>query len=717
MGKRPTYVLGTGLSHDGSACLLKDGQVVVAIEKERITRLKHDGGNDTAAIRYCLETAGIAIEDLALIVQNGIFGDFSRGNSFFGGPRLLADDLPVPVVTISHHQAHAYSAIGMCPFSEAAVLVVDGCGNALDDCTDLQELELPFTVDEDARHLYFEKDSYYLWREGRLQTVFKDFSPWGSLFKTNHPMQINSATKHSIGGVYAAASHYCVRGTSDLGKLMGLAPYGRDGVFDGRIFELRDGRVFVDPDWMRGFDRPARTAEDFKQGFQYYADVACWVQREVERALLYLVQARYETCPASNLAYCGGVALNAVANAKILRQSKFHRIFMVPAAGDNGIALGCAFYGWLVTLGRERVPHSGSTCFGRGYGNQDVAAALRAVGEISAPQIAVTTDPAERIENLLWSLQQGLQPGLASGWSTKLRWEVTGVASFATEVCEGRLRVSRDTGGPVTAVVRGDAATIASVLKGRVHPARAAEQRRLQCTNLDALLLFQASIDWKSIAAEKAAAPNCESFGWERDSDPAGRAARLIAEGKVIGWFQSGSEFGPRALGRRSILADPRKPGVVDLINVRVKRREEFRPFAPSVLREDASTYFECEVESPYMILVAQVRESWRETLRNVTHRDGSARLQTVTPDWNPRYYELLTACKELTGLPILLNTSFNRRGMPIVETPAEAINFFREADGLDALVIEDFVLERNAVSAVADLLRPADERQNVSLA
>jgi len=180
------------------------------------------------------------------------------------------------------------------------------------------------------------------------------------------------------------------------------------------------------------------------------------------------------------------------------------------------------------------------------------------------------------------------------------------VAHFATEVRDGRLQVSRDAAGPVTAIVRGDAATIAGVLKGRFHPARVVERGRLQCTNLDAL-------------------------------------------------------------------------------------REKFRPFAPSVLREDASTYFECEVESPYMILVAQVQERWQEILKSVTHRDGSARIQTATPDWNPRYYDLLAACKRLTGLPVLLNTSFNRKGMPIVETPEEAIHFSREADGLDAFVIEDF--------------------------
>jgi predicted NodU family carbamoyl transferase len=703
--RRPTYVLGTGISHDGSACLLKDGQVAVAIEKERITRVKHDGGNDTAAVRYCLETEGIAIEDLALIVQNGIFGDFSRGNSYFGGPRLIRDDLPVPVVTISHHLAHAYSAIGMCPFPEAALLVIDGCGNTLEECTDLQGLAPPFTVDDDTRHLYFEKDSYYLWREGRLQTVFKDFSPWTNLYVKTCPMMLNNVAKHSIGGVYAVASHYCVRGTADLGKLMGLAPYGRDGIYKERIFELRDGRVFANPDWMRGFDRPARTANDFKRDFQYYADIAYWVQREVERALLYLIQARYEMCPASNLAYAGGVALNAVANARILQESKFRRIYMVPAAGDNGIALGCAFYGWLEALGRERVLSSGSTCFGRGYRSQDVMFALRSADEMAVPPPeSGTADPAEQIEGLLWSLQKGLEPSVASTWSTKLRWEVAGVATFATEIRDGRLRVWRDGVEPVTAVIRGDAVTIAHIFRGRLHPARAVEHGRLQCTNLDALLYFHAGINWKAVAPEQSASLPLAGFSWRHDSDPVGCAAQLLADGKVIAWFQGGSEFGPRALGHRSILADPRKPGVVDLINVRVKRREEFRPFAPSVLLEDASTYFECDFESPYMILVAQVREQWRETLRSVTHLDGSARLQTVTPDWNPRYYDLLKIFKRLTGLPVLLNTSFNRKGMPIVETPEEAINFFREADGLDALLIEDFVLEPKEAS---DLWHP----------
>lgn len=698
--KRPTYVLGTGLSHDGSACLLKDGKVAVAIEKERVTRIKHDGGNDTAAIRYCLEAEGIGIEDVELIVQNAIFADFSRGSSYFAGPRLLRDDLPVPVVTISHHLAHAYSAIGTCPFSETSVLVIDGCGNALDECTDLEGIELPFEVCDDVRHLYYEKDSYYILRDGRLQTIHKDFSPWSPwprLFNNNYPIH-PSLTKHSIGGVYAMASVYCLRGMTDLGKLMGLAPYGRDGVFKERIFDLSDGRVFVVDDWLRSFNRPARTADDFKRDFQYYADVAYWVQREIERALLYIVQARYDMCPSANLAYTGGVALNAVANAIILQQSKFDRIYMVPAAGDNGIALGCAFYGWLEVLGRERVAHSGSTCFGRSYGGQRVAKALSSLDELAeVPHTAGVVEPRNSIEGLLLALRKGMQPDRLGTWSARIRWEVAGRAALVSEVQDGGLHVAHDDQRPATAVVRGGAAMIGNLLRGSLHPARAVEYGLLKCDNLDALLYFYSSIDWKAVGAAPATALG-GNLDWEEDPDPIGRAARLLADGKVIAWFQGESEFGPRALGRRSILADPRKPGVADLINIRVKRREEFRPFAPSVLLEDAPTYFECGVESPYMILVSQIREPWREVLKSVVHRDGSARLQTVTRDWNPRYYDLLKAFKRLTGLPVLLNTSFNRKGMPIVETPEEAVSFFQEADGLDALVLEDFILERRTV-------------------
>jgi carbamoyltransferase len=556
----PIYILGTHVSHDGSACLLKDGRICVAIEKERITRRKHAGGNDADAIKYCLEAAGITFQDLALVVQNANFGMLAAHDKWWRGARLFDDS--VPIVTISHHLAHAYSAIGTAPFDEAAVLTLDGCGNGLDECIDLGSgvvLEDPPT---ELRHLYFEKDSYYQFADNKLSMVVKDFSEWGTGIK-NYPLH-PSTTKHSIGGLYLAASMYAFNGFEDAGKLMGLAPYGKSGVYDFEMFELKEGRVFVRYDWMTEFNQPCHGPAELKANFQYYADFAYWVQKELERAILYVVNSRYDLSPSDNLAYTGGVALNAVANRRVLKESKFKNLYIQPAAGDNGLALGCAYYGWMEVLKRERVKHSGSMYLGKTYGRQSVVDILP-------------------------------------------------------------------------------------------------KYKQLQTSHGDDYII---------------------------------RTAQLLAEGKTIGWFQDAAEFGPRALGNRSILADPRRPEMRDFINARIKFREDFRPFAPSVLKEDVGIYFDCDYESPYMILVAPVREEWREKLPSVIHCDHSARIQTVTQVMSPKYYELLRAFKEITGISVLLNTSFNRKGMPIVETPEQAIDFFLHCE-LDVLVLDNFIIRK----------------------
>jgi carbamoyltransferase len=557
----PMYVLGTGLSHDGSACLLKDGVIAVAIEKERLTRRKHDGGNDDDAILYCLAAEGISLDDVELVVQNANFSMFERGNDWFKGPRQVARH--PRIVTISHHLAHAYSAIGTSPFDEAAVLVVDGCGNSCDEALDRTAARsLAPAHDPALDHLHFEKDSYYQFDGRHLQPIVKDYSPWGYRVR-DYPM-CPQTTQHSIGGLYRAASCYCLGGIDDSGKLMGLAPYGRPGVFSDPIFALRDGRVFVNYDWMSRFDRPRRSAEDFRTQFQYYADIACWVQGELERALLYLVNDRYRSYPSKNLVYAGGVALNAVANSRILRESKFENLYVQPAAGDNGVAIGCAYYGWLSELQRERHLHNGSSAFGRRYAAAEVTEAL--------------ARRAERIEVV-----------------------------EAPDVVEA--------------------------------------------------------------------------------------TASILANGAIVGWFQGRSEFGPRALGHRSILADPRRQGHRDRINRQIKFREDFRPFAPAVASEYASTYFGGS-GSPYMLMVAPVLPEHANSIRDVTHVDGSCRLQTVSPEQEPTFHALLTAFARRTSLPILLNTSLNRRGMPIVETPAEALDFFLDC-ALDALVIENYVVRK----------------------
>ena len=695
---RSVFVLGTGLSHDGSACLIKDGRIVVAIEKERITRQKHDGGNDCAAIDYCLRTAGITLDDLSLVVQNANFGDFERGNGSFNGPRPFGPDCPVPVVTISHHLAHAYSALGMCPFEECAILVVDGCGNAADECKDIDAVAAETVGDDDTRHLFFEKDSYYSYRAGQLQVIYKDFSPWGLGLK-GYPMTPNT-TKHSIGGIYAAVSSYCLRGNSDLGKLMGLAPYGRAGAMRGEIFDLREDRVFVRYDWMKDFNRPAQNDDDFRRNFQYYADIAHWVQREVERALLFLIESRHRLAPLDRLAYAGGVALNAVANSLIRRHTRFKDVFVVPAAGDNGIALGCAFYGWLKALGRERVVHDGSTCFGRRYSRTAVRRATVAARGASSGA-ADKREPGSAFLSLVRLVHKGFRTDLAEGWTGTLGWKTHGFKPLTTVVENGSCRLVEEELPNPTAVVSGRSDAIAAFFLGNLHPALALEAKSLSCTNADALLTFYGLIDWGTVEAVMRRGP--AALGWLGDrslqvaEDPAflETTARLLANGKIVAWFQEGSEFGPRALGRRSLLADPRVPGIGDVINREIKRREDFRPFAPSVLRSEAHRFFDCDFESPYMILVAQVRPTWAERLRNVVHRDGSARLQTVTYRWNQKYYRLLVEFRKLTGISTLLNTSLNRRGMPIVETPEDALNFFRETPRLDALVMDRFVITR----------------------
>ena len=512
-------------------------------------------------MQYVLDRAGITLDDVAVVVQNENFGMFRDGNTEYGREERLLNDR-TPVVTISHHLAHAYSAFGPSGFDQASVLVIDGCGNAYEDCIDNAPGALVGEVPAGLGHLYFEKDSYYTSAGNSLRTVAKDFSPWGAM---GWPLALPT-TLHSIGGAYMAMSRYVFGDFSDTGKLMGLAPFGRPGRFGLSLFELRDGQVLVCRDSLREFRTPARSRTALKSNFQYYADVALWVQSEIEKALLYVVRDRFLRCPSRNLAYAGGVALNAVANARILRETGFERLYIQPAAGDNGLAIGCAYYGWLQVLGRERVAGTGSTYLGAAYPPDRVRQAVAAAGD----KVTVT---------------QG-----------------TDVAA---------------------------------------------------CT------------------------------------------AGLLADGKVVGWFRGGAEFGPRALGHRSILAHPGLAGAKDHINANIKFREDFRPFAPSVTADEAARYFECDgYDSPYMILVFNVRPQWRDQLVNVVHKDGSARLHTVTEEGEPTYFRLLKEFQRLTDLPILLNTSFNKKGMPIVETPDEAVSFFLDC-ALDALVLDDMIITK----------------------
>ena len=564
---KPIYILGAGLSHDGSSCLLKDGKIVVAIEKERITKIKHDGWNDDLTIKYCLDAEGISFKDISLVVEENTLNPKLRpGDIIERGERIIPND--IPRVCISHHLAHAYSTIGCAPFDQMAVMVIDGQGSSLDTCIDIKSnLVLPKefrNIKPEEKYLFWEKMSYYHYQDGVLQTVFKDLSEWHKVDK--NILSYNSM-EHSLGEFYDSISYYVFNEDFCAGKLMGLAPFGRPNIFNFEAFEYHDNRVFIKTDWINNFDPYLGSKyQCFTEYFQYYADIAYWTQRQLEKALIYIFNACYNRLPHENIGYAGGVALNAVANAYLLKNTKYNNFYFQPAAGDNGLAIGCCYYGWLEVLKKEKIKHNSSTYFGKIYPEKDIEACLK--------------------EN-----------------SDKIQYH--------------------------------------------------------------------------------------KSVNYISD------AAILLNEGKVISWYQDSSEFGPRALGNRSILADPRRKDIKNFINRKIKSREDFRPFAPSVLLEDSAIYFECNYESPYMILVAQTKEEWKNNIPGVVHKDGSARIQTVNKDLNPKYYQLISEFKKLSGLSILLNTSFNGRSMPIVETVSDAVDFLIKTKNLDALVVQDYIITR----------------------
>ncbi len=563
---KPIYILGTGLSHNGSTVLLKDGKICVAIEKERITRVKHDGGNDTAAIQYCLEAENITLDDISLVVQSENFSIPSR--DLFKGKRLFSEKSSPEIISISHHLAHAYSAIGTSPFTECTVMVIDGCGSPLEQFLALNPEEKD-TVPAHyltANEMLCEKDSFYYYDGTELRTIYKDFSPMAET-KENH-LKLPT-TRHSIGGFYAAVSHYVFGNMDDVGKLMGLAPYGKSGVFNIEAFYFDNQNIYLSENWKTFLKNPSKGYEYFKEHFTYYADVAKWAQEQVENAVLKCIANRYSLFTHPNLCYSGGVALNAVANAKLQDIQLAQNIYLEPAAADNGLALGCAFYGWLHHLKMPKISHNESTCFGKKYTEDDIQKAIE-----------------------------------------EMHYTNFKINHFQLE---------------------------------------------------DELLHYCAS---------------------------------NLNSGKTIAWLHAESEFGPRALGRRSILAHPGIKGMKEHINRNIKFREDFRPFAPAVLEEKVSKYFEKGRNSPYMILVDKTREEYFEILENTTHKDGSARVQTVNKKWNERFYKLIEYFEKESGISVLLNTSLNRRGMPMVETPEQAIALF-EQTALDILVLENFVIEK----------------------
>lgn len=566
--KKTIYILGTGLSHDGSSCLMKDGKIIVAIEKERLTRKKHDGYNDNLTIQYCLDAAGITFDDISLIVEkNTVNMKHDADAEELRKGRIIPKD--IPIVKIPHHLAHAYSVIGTSQFDEMGIVVMDGRGASIDNCTEVTKECLPKefrNLNKDEQSDYFENQSYYIYKDKKLTPIMKDFGKYQILDREEYPFAPNDMD-NSVAELYGAASQFVFGADNTEGKLMGLAPYGREGVFKGNLFILKDGRAFINYDTMKKID-PKTSAKylNFWDNFQYYADIAKWVQIETEKAINYLFNSYYDLFNIDNVAYAGGLALNAVSNGKLPNATKFKNFYFQPASGDNGLAIGCCYYGWLEVLKKEKVKHNGSTYFGKVYNDEEISRAIEEYKE---------------------------------------KIEVKKEDSYIEE------------------------------------------------------------------------------------------AAEYLSKGKVVAWFQDESEFGPRALGHRSILGDPRSPEMRDHINKDIKLREEFRPFAPSILLEDSKKYFDLDFEnSYYMILVGITKEEWRKKIPSVVHADNSARIQTVSEEMTPKYYKLIKAFKEKTGIPIVVNTSFNRRGMPIVETPSEAIKFLIESK-IDVLILQDYIITK----------------------
>lgn len=535
---------------------MRGDEIVVAIQEERLSRFKRHriyGCGPSLATAYCLNYAGIDPAELDLVVLC-VQGRVTDQKHDIGlDPFLKVRSTRVPVVTIPHHYGHAVSVFATSGFAESAILVVDGAGSPVSDFTAAETSILnghPIDAWETIS-LYYGDGTEII----PLEKHVVDHGAWFVPCKTEMP------GFGSLGGMFSAAAQQIFGEVSEAGKVMGLAAYGKPEFPSEDFFEIERGRFcFKETVPMR-----FRHVRRWPDAAEEYETLAASVQAALETALLYLVQHLRELCNSNNLCYAGGVALNSVANERIIRESGYENVYIIPAAEDSGAAIGAAYHGlWHLTgrNSRRRLPHD---ALGRSYASADLS---KAIGN------------------------------------------------------------------------RNDIRTVES-------------------------------------------------------HDVIADAVDLLCDGKIIGWFDGGSELGPRALGQRSILCDPRRPDGKEILNRRVKMREAFRPFAPAVTLAEAPNWFEfggTTPESPFMLRVCEVNAQRKDEVPAIVHADGTGRLQTLTPEANGRFYELVKRFYERTGVPMLLNTSFNRMGQPIVETPTDAIECLLNT-GLDCCVFEDRIV------------------------
>lgn len=552
--------------HDSGAALVRDGKLIAAGEEERFNRKKHDSDFPKMAVEYCLKEAGITIDQVDHIgfyekplvkfnrILESILATWPRSYKAWlkAVPLWLTHRLNISadiqkqlgcdkdILYCQHHLSHAASAFLVSPYEEAAIITADGVGE---------------------------------WTT----------TAWGVGRGTQIEIQKELRFPHSVGLLFSAITAYLGFRVNDAEwKVMGLAPYGKPKYVDKfhEIVDIRDdGSIRLNLDyfahtysttatinerWAELFGQPQNKSE--AELTDFHRDIAHSGQKVVEEIMVKMATHVHRETGMKNVCLAGGVGLNCVANWRILKESGFKNIFIQPAAGDSGGALGTAFYIYNTVLGNPRVFRMDHACWGPEFSDAEIKDTLRQVE-----------------------------------------------ATFEYVPDEGQL------------------------------------------------------ID---------------------------QTARMIADGKVVAWFQGRMEFGPRALGSRSLLADARDNNMKDVINAKVKFREAFRPFAPAVLKERAHEYFDMPpgMEAPYMLLVPKVLPDKHAVIPAVTHEDGTGRVQTVTEEQNGRYYRLIKRFGEITGVPVVINTSFNVRGEPIVCTPRDAYNTFVNT-GIDVLVMGNYIL------------------------
>ncbi len=595
-----TYLLGISCYyHDSAAVLICNGEIIAAVQEERFSRKKHDARFPENAIKYCLNSNNLDLRDIKNIVyyekplltferlletylsvaprggrsfisamqvwlKEKLFLKFQLKKSFKKVQREISNTKEsfIPEMLFAeHHQSHAAAAFYPSPFEESVILCMDGVGE-------------------------WATTSTWIGKGNKIKPLWEISFP------------------HSLGLLYSAFTYYCgFKVNSGEYKLMGLAPYGEpiyvkeikeklidikdDGTFklDMSYFKYHRGFRMTSQKFHKLFGSPPRDSEE--EISQFHMDLASSIQEVTEEIVIKIASALRKETGIKNICLAGGVALNCVANGKLLEKKIFDDIWIQPASGDAGSALGAALIGWYENLNKPRKINPNDsmkgTYLGCNFSNKEIIKYLR---EIKAP--------------------------------------------------------------------------------------------------------FEKYEDEKLFE----------------------KLAIMIEEGKVIGWFNGPMEFGPRALGGRSIIADPRNKKIQSVMNLKIKYRESFRPFAPSVLEEDVSSQFEMNEKSPYMLIVSPVKKDLctnmtkdqeklfgieklnicRSSLPAITHIDYSARVQTVSKETNPRYYNLIKAFKKLTDCPVVVNTSFNVRGEPIVCTPQDAYRCFMRTE-MDILVLQNQIL------------------------